>query len=104
MFITIHMLSYKMRFYNISVGNCVWNRKTVEFETEGIKENKYYEVFVGMSSDQYELLKSNQDYNILLRPAQIYNDEYFKVLFDININFKGSIMDLILKLPVPNSW
>ena len=103
MFITIYMLSYKRIFYNIGVGNCVWSRKTVEFETEDVKENKCYEVFLGITSDQYQLFKSNQNYNILVKPARIYNDEYFKVLFDINSNFKGSIMNVILKFPVTNS-
>lgn len=103
MFITIYMLSYKRIFYNISVGNCVWSRKTVEFETEDVKENKCYEVFLGITTDQYDLFKSDQNYNILVRPARIYHDKYFKVLFDINDNFKGSIMDVILKFTVASS-
>ena len=103
MFITIYMLNCKRILLNAKVGNCVWSRKMIEFETEGVKENKCYEVFLGITSDQYHLFKSNQKYNILVKPARIYHDEYFKVLFDINGNFKGSLMDVILKFPVTNS-
>ena len=100
MLITQEMLSNKRYYIGEKVGNCVWHRERITVER--LYQSGYIELemFLGVTSDQLDLRKERKVHNILLKPAQMYDDDTFQEMFDLSWKSSNHLYNIALKLIV----